>query len=310
MPGNDHADGPARAPLREHTTEDVIVPATPAQAAYLADLKRRASECVTDNASADRRRSKGISIDAPPYIIAVLPDERMANMDLRLARQPMDGPGKIAAAAARIAREARRTRGLQVVFCEIDLYRDHQEIMDPDVPVPPSWDIQALLTEQLTARRIAASRIRFAVRPDIERRGAAEELDAACRDGTVRVLVSTTTAIAHVPAATDLVAGVHHLDVPLDSADAELRDAVLAREDAPALREFRYMTSGYTEADGWYALSQGRGPVWAAQEALTGVFSVATTQPPEVSAPHRPRPQRPPEGTRAGRKDARRSFPK
>lgn len=286
MPDSDGAGGfPARrAPLREYKTEDVVVAATAGQAAYLAGLRRQARALQPEPCAATLRRIQSVPA-VTDLMLNVVISERMANMDLRLAGRPMDGPGKIAAAAAQIAGQARQRDGLQVVFCELGLY-DHK-LADLPPETPPSWNVQIELAGELEAHGIHSGKVRFASMPILRKIGAAAELDTGCRIGTVKVLVTDTIAIRELPAAGDLVTAVHHLDVPFSLEDAQLRDAALARDGAPALRQFRYITSGYAEAAGWLALAQGREPVQAAQDALAGSPLADARQAAASPRPHR-----------------------
>jgi hypothetical protein len=280
VPGDHHAGGPpAGGAPSQAPAEEVIVPATGAQAAYLAVLRRRAAAC-----------RDGLVPVSADNMISVLSDERLASLDLRLTGQPMDGPGKIAAAAGRIAGLAAGRRGLQVVFCELGYYRaQHASLPDG---TRRSWNIDFGLAGELEARGVPSRFIRIASARELSR-GAAE-LAEECRARRVRVLLTDTYGPDLMPAIAGLVTAAHHLDVPFDAHDAWRRVLALAREGAPAPPQLRYLTSGYTDQAAWLAADAGQGPVAAAQAALDGAPAAAA----RAARRHRPGPA--PRGPRRG----------
>ena len=153
--------------------------ATGAQAAYLAVLRRRAVACRV-----------GLVPVSADDMIGVLGDERLASLDLRLAGQPMDGPGKIAAAAARIADGAAGRCSLQVVFCEPRFYCSQH------APLPAgtsrSRDIDFGLAGELEARDVPSRAVRIAPARELKRGGA--ERAEECRARGVRSSSLTRTA--------------------------------------------------------------------------------------------------------------------
>ncbi len=169
------ADG-QRAP------ETVVVQPCDALLAYVAELGERA----------DKIRNRAVSLEED-NMLKVSGDGRRAALDLRLIGQPMTVPGKIGAAASRIAAiwEAHRddtcsgagghgtqVRGsLQLVFCDLGTPGD-------------GWNVYDELRSQLAARGLPRGAIRFVHEARTDRDKG--ELFAACRAGSVAVLIGST----------------------------------------------------------------------------------------------------------------------
>lgn len=218
-------DGPGaqrrgRVPAAGHGPETLVVPATAAQAAYLADLMQRARDCQ------DRL------VPAPEgTLLQVLSGERRAGLDMRLAGYDMDGPGRIAEVAARVASRWRSHGGLQVVFCDTGLHNGPQ---DP-------WSIRSELAAGLSGHGVP--RAAFAFPGETRWPAATAALGEMCREGAVSVLIGSTADLLRVPAVPETVTAAHHLDVPFSAFDARQRAAL-----EPPGAVFRYVTGGYTDA--------------------------------------------------------------
>jgi hypothetical protein len=141
---------------------------------------------------AERVRTRAVGPDED-NMLKISGDGRRAALDLRLAGLPQETPGKAAVAAGRIAaiwhghrdQEYRAPDGtaypvrgaLQLVFC--------------DLGTPgPGWNVYDELRDQLTARGLPREAVRFIHEAKTDRDKA--QLFAACRSGSVAVLVGST----------------------------------------------------------------------------------------------------------------------
>jgi len=188
----------------------------------------------------------------------VAADTRAADLDLRLLGRPADGPGKIVAAADRIAALA-TAGGLQIVYA------------DRGGPRPDAFNIHDELRAQLAARGIPARAVRhlYQARGDADRAA----LFDACRTGQVTVLVTGSRRMpADLPAR---AVALHHLDCPRSAADLRRREGAAARRPDPP-RIFRYIIAGSGEPAAWAALI--RPHVTAAVPPHAGRAFAALTQ--------------------------------
>jgi hypothetical protein len=245
---------PAPAPGRPPGgPETVVVPASPAQAAFFARLLHRAAACQSGAVPVSRDN-----------LARVIADGHLADLDMRLvtAGEP-DGPGKIAEAADRIARAWRNhppgAAGPQVVFTDTGL---------PPVPGEGGWDAHGELAAQLAARGLPPGAVRCGLARAV-RDGGAGDLLAGCRDGSVAVLIGSTLDILAVPGVPG-PAAVHHLDAPWSAAVAARRAGREPSPAGPAGAVVRYVTEGGPGAVMWEALDAGADPAVAALRAVTG----------------------------------------
>jgi len=164
-------------------------------------------------------------------MLKVCTDGRKAALDLRLLNLPMIDPGKIEAAADRIAdlwqvhREdvypapdggnAPIRGSLQLVFCDIGTPSD-------------DWNVYDELRDQLTDRGIPRESIRFVhdAKSDRDKR----ELFAACRAGTVAVLIGSTEKMGVGTNVQFRAIALHHLDCPWRPADVAQREGRILRQ--------------------------------------------------------------------------------
>ena len=164
-------------------------------------------------------------------MLKVCTDGRKAALDLRLFDLPMTVPGKIEAAAGRIAElwQAHRDdtypapggqdapiRGsLQLVFCDIGTPSD-------------DWNVYDELRDQLTARGLPREAVRFVHDAKTDRDKG--ELFAACRAGTVAVLVGSTEKMGVGTNVQFRAIALHHLDCPWRPADVAQREGRILRQ--------------------------------------------------------------------------------
>jgi hypothetical protein len=200
--------------------ETVTVQPSPELRGYVADLGRRA----------DAIRSRLVSPEQD-NMLKVSGDGRRAALDLRLTGLPQTTPGKITAAADRIASIWRDHRddayltadgtphpvrgSLQIVFC--------------DLGTPgPSWNAYDELRDRLADHGVPRHAIRFIH----EAKGDAEmaRLFAACRTGHVAVLVGSTEKMGVGTNVQDRAVALHHLDAPWRPADVDQREGRIIRQ--------------------------------------------------------------------------------
>src|SRR6266498_812989 len=235
------ADG-QRAP------ETVVVQPCDALLAYVAELGERA----------DKIRNRAVSLEED-NMLKVSGDGRRAALDLRLIGQPMTIPGKIGAAASRIAAiwEAHRddayqsagdhgvpVRGsLQLVFCDLGTPGD-------------GWNVYSELRSQLAARGLPRAAIRFVHEARTDRDKG--ELFAACRAGSVAVLIGSTEKMGVGTNVQARAVALHHLDCPWRPADLEQREGRILRQgnQNPEIRILRYVTEGSFDGYSWQTVTR------------------------------------------------------
>jgi N12 class adenine-specific DNA methylase len=215
---------------------------------YVASLGRRAE--------AIRNRAVGPEED---NMLKVSGDGRRAALDLRLVGLPQTTPGKVAAAADRIAAtwEAHRddeyrapdgtaypVRGsLQLVFC--------------DLGTPgPGWNAYDELREQLTARGLPREAVRFVHEAKTETDLA--RLFAACRSGHVAVLIGSTEKMGVGTNVQDRAVALHHLDAPWRPADVAQREGRIIRQGNlnDEVQVIRYLAARSFDGYMWQTLER------------------------------------------------------
>ncbi|MGI8449300.1 MAG: hypothetical protein ACR2MP_19395, partial [Streptosporangiaceae bacterium] len=232
----------------QRAAETVTVEPTGELLDYVAELGERA----------ERVRARTVGPDAD-NMLQISGDGRRAALDLRLAGLPQSAPGKTAAAAARIAAiwEAHRDReyhapdgtpypvrgALQLVFC--------------DLGTPgPGWNVYDDLRGQLTRRGMPGDAIRFIHEAKTDRDKA--QLFAACRAGSVAVLVGSTEKMGTGTNVQDRAIALHHLDVPWRPADVAHREGRIIRQGNlnPEVQVLRYVTTGSFDGYMWQTLQR------------------------------------------------------
>ncbi len=246
---NDDLDLPVPT-LAGGQAETVVVEPDAALVDYVADLASRAERV--------RNRSVAPSED---NMLKITGDGRRAALDLRLVGEdpPGDG-GKLTVAAQRIAavhhasRDLRytdehgqltlRPGALQLVFCDVS------------TPAAAGWNAYDELRDLLVRRGIDARSIRYM--QDAKTDVAKAKLFAACRDGTVSVLVGSTETMGVGTNVQTRAVAMHHLDAPWRPADIEQRDGRILRQgnQNPEVRVLRYVTEGSFDTYMWQTLER------------------------------------------------------
>jgi N12 class adenine-specific DNA methylase len=232
----------------QRAPETVTVEPSDDLLAYVARLGERA----------EKVRNRAVSPDED-NMLKISGDGRRAALDLRLAGLPQDTPGKAEAAAGRIAAiwQAHHdheytapdgtpypVRGaLQLVFC--------------DLGTPgPGWNVYDELRGQLTACGVPASAIRFIHEAKTDRDKG--QLFAACRNGSVAVLVGSTEKMGMGTNVQDRAVALHHLDAPWRPADVAQREGRIVRQGNlnPEVQILRYVTEGSFDGYMWQTLER------------------------------------------------------
>jgi hypothetical protein len=194
-------------------------------------------------------------------MLKVTGDGRRAALDLRLVGEdaPTDG-GKLTVAAQRIAAIHHATRdlrytdehgqltlrpgALQLVFCDVS------------TPAAAGWNAYDELRDLLIRRGVDAGSIRYM--QDAKTDVAKAKLFAACRDGTVSVLVGSTETMGVGTNVQTRAVAMHHLDAPWRPADIEQREGRILRQgnQNPEVRVLRYVTEGSFDTYMWQTLER------------------------------------------------------
>ena len=215
---------------------------------YVRDLGDRAA----------RVRNRAVDPDED-NMLKISGDGRRAALDLRLLGLPQTTPGKITAAADRIAAiwTAHQddeyfdpggvpypVRGsLQLVFC--------------DLGTPgPGWNAYDELRDQLVARGLPYEAIRFIHEAKTDRDKA--QLFAASRAGRVAVLIGSTEKMGVGTNVQDRAIALHHLDAPWRPADVAQRDGRILRQGNlnPQVEIIRYVTERSFDGYMWQTLER------------------------------------------------------
>src|ERR1039457_6800974 len=187
---------------------------------YVASLGRRAE--------AIRNRAVGPEED---NMLKVSGDGRRAALDLRLVGLQQTTPGKIAAAAGRIAGtwEAHRADEYQAPGGTAYPVRGSLQLVFCDLGTPgPGWNAYDELRDQLIARGLPREAVRFVHEAKTD--AVLARLFAACRSGHVAVLVGSTEKMGAGTNVQDRVVALHPLDVPWSPADVAQREGRIIRQ--------------------------------------------------------------------------------
>ncbi|MGH9243962.1 MAG: methyltransferase domain-containing protein [Acidimicrobiales bacterium] len=246
---NDDLDLPVPG-LAGGQAETIVVEPSDALVGYVADLASRAE--------AIRNRAVDPTED---NMLKVTGDGRRAALDLRLVGEasPGDG-GKLTVAAQRIAAVHHATRdhhytdehgqltlrpgALQLVFCDVS------------TPAAAGWNAYDELRTLLVRRGVDAGSIRYMQEAHTD--VAKAKLFAACRDGTVSVLIGSTETMGVGTNVQTRAIAMHHLDAPWRPADIEQRDGRILRQgnQNPEVRILRYVTEGSFDTYMWQTLER------------------------------------------------------
>lgn len=197
-------------------------------------------------------------------MLKVSGEARAASLDLRLIGEQQTAPGKIDAAAERIAAIWRDTRdtvylvnpdaadpvphptpgALQIVFC------------DQSTPNPERWNAYDALADLLVERGMPREKIRYIHEADTDAKKAS--LFNACRSGDVAVLIGSTAKMGVGTNVQARAVALHHLDCPWRPADVTQREGRILRQgnQNPEVTIYRYVVAGSFDAFSWQTVAR------------------------------------------------------
>jgi N12 class adenine-specific DNA methylase len=247
---NDDLDLPVPA-LAGGQAETIVVKPDGALVDYVADLASRA----------ERIRNRAVD-PSEDNMLKVTGDGRRAALDLRLVGEGVPtGGGKLTVAAQRIAAVHHATRDLRYTddHGQLTLRPGALQLVFCDVSTPAAaagWNAYDELRDLLVCRGVDAGSIRYMqhAKTDV----AKAKLFAACREGTVSVLVGSTETMGVGTNVQARAVAMHHLDAPWRPADIEQRDGRILRQgnQNPEVRVLRYVTEGSFDTYMWQTLER------------------------------------------------------
>jgi hypothetical protein len=177
--------------------------------------------------------------------LAITTDGRKLALDGRMLGAGGDFPeSKINALVRNVVRIWRQTeekRGTQMVFCDMGVNANPFSAYDEVV-------------EKLVDHGIPRNQI--AVMGDADTDAKKQALFEKVRQGTVRVLLGSTSKMGTGTNVQKRLVALHHLDAPWKPAEVEQRDGRILRQgnDNPEVAIYRYVTEGSFDAYMWQAL--------------------------------------------------------
>ncbi|MFB8241684.1 helicase-related protein, partial [Kitasatospora purpeofusca] len=245
-------------PRPNSTTETVVVPATDADRDFMEEIAARAEEVRAGNVDASEDNLLKISNDG-----------RMAAMDLRMVGREPDGPGKLDAAADRIAaihheyKDRRYTNrqgdpsplpgALQLVFADRGTASEDNRKLGKFI----AYDY---LRDELIRRGVPAERIRYV--QEAKTAEEKEQLFADARNGKVSVLIGSTETMGVGVNVQDRAIALHHIDCPWRPSDVTQREGRIVRQFNQhfdlgiPVRIFRWVKEGSFDAFMWQTVER------------------------------------------------------
>lgn len=252
----------------ERLPETVVIPRPAALEDYMAHLGERAEACQGRHVEPEEDN-----------ILVITSDGRKAALDLRLLSEKeqtvLEDLGydlsdldpeetKVAVAADNIARIWEETKdrryvgadgephpqpgGFQMVFC--DLGTPHGD---------GSFTVYEQMRDRLYSRGLPAGSVRFIheAKNDAEK----GRLFAACRDGSVAVLLGSTQKMGVGTNIQTRAVALHHMDCPWRPADLAQRDGRIVRQgnQNPEIGIYRYVTDRSFDATSWQTIARKAG---------------------------------------------------
>lgn len=188
-------------------------------------------------------------------MLVICGEGRRVALDPRLVGIDEDSP-KVAEAARQVAAVYRRTRltaypgsetpgAFQIAFCDQGT---------PSTEVGPQT--YGRLRDTLIEEGVPANRVRMIHEAKDDKSRAA--LFAACRDGSVSVLIGSTDKVGMGTNVQSRLIAVHHVDAPWRPSDIEQREGRAFRPGNlnPEVTVYRYVTEGTFDAFMWQTLER------------------------------------------------------
>ncbi|MFI5682340.1 UvrD-helicase domain-containing protein [Streptomyces sp. NPDC051636] len=245
-------------PVPDYTSETIVVPATYADREYMAE--------IADRAEAVRAREVDASVD---NLLKISNDGRLAAMDLRMVGMTPDGPGKLDAAADKIAQiwqqyknhrytdregnPSELTGALQLVFADRGTASEEAKKQGRFI----AYDY---LRDELVKRGIPEDKIRYA--QDAQTAEEKEKLFADARAGKVAVLIGSTDTMGVGVNVQDRAIALHHLDCPWRPSDVTQREGRIIRQfnqhftQGVPVQIYRWTKAGSFDAFMWQTVER------------------------------------------------------
>ena len=234
--------------------------------AYVKDLGERADGVRNrDPREWDYIDDDGVERTTVDNMLLICTHGRLAAIDLRLVGEQQTGPGKLATAAAEMARVYREHPGkLQLAFCDLGTPRSgwnaYDDLAARLVGYQDGEHVNAV-EQMLTGAEIAAAgipRARIRYMHDAKTTRDKAQLFAACRAGHVSVLIGSTEKMGVGVNVQQRAVALHHIDAPWRPADIEQREGRILRQGNPhdEVWIFRYVTLRSFDAYMWQTLTR------------------------------------------------------
>ncbi|WP_020472282.1 helicase-related protein [Zavarzinella formosa] len=192
----------------------------------------------------DRIRSQKID-PRVDNALAITTDGRKLALDGRMLGAAGDFPGSKVNALVRnvvaIWKKAEDTRGTQLVFCDMGVH-------------PNPFSVYDEIASKLADHGIPACQI--AIMGDADTDAKKQALFEKVRQGTVRVLIGSTTKMGTGTNVQKRLVALHHLDAPWKPAEVEQREGRILRQGNlnEEVAIYRYVTESSFDAYMWQAL--------------------------------------------------------
>jgi N12 class adenine-specific DNA methylase len=179
--------------------------------------------------------------------LAITTDGRKLALDARMLSPTTDFPeSKINALVENVFTIWERTaptKRTQMIFCDMGVH-----------PTPWGFSAYDEVIQKLVARGIPQEQI--AAVGDADSDAKKQVLFEKVRNGTIRVLLGSTTKMGTGTNVQKRLIALHHLDAPWKPAEVEQRDGRILRQgnENPEVAIYRYVTEGSFDAYMWQAL--------------------------------------------------------
>jgi N12 class adenine-specific DNA methylase len=202
---------------------------------------------------AEKVRARAVGPDED-NMLKISSDGRRAALDLRLTGLPQETPGKAAVAATRIAAIWQANRAAEYRAPDGRPYpvRGSLQLVFCDLGTPgPGWNVYDELRDLLVARGVPREAVRFIHEAKTDRDKG--QLFAACRSGSVAVLIGSTEKMGVGTNVQDRAIALHHLDAHWRPADVAQREGRIIRQGNlnPEVQILRYVTRASFDGYMW-----------------------------------------------------------
>ena len=248
--------------------EMIVVPATAAQEAGMLELIDRGEDV-----------RNGLVDPADDNMLKITSNGRALALDARLMGD--SGPEehevtKIDVVADKVFRlwDENKDREFRDEWGDTSPTRGALQIVFADLGTPAAdgrWDAYNELRNQLVARGVPASQVRFIHEASNDQ--AKAELFQQCRDGRVQVLIGSTEKMGVGTNVQARAIALHHVDAPWRPADVTQREGRVIRQgnQNPEVHLYRYATEGSFDSYMWGTLARKAAFI---EQVLTGRLDV------------------------------------